>query len=95
MPSRQAPVVVLKFGSSVLRDELSLPAAVAEIYREVRRGRRLLPKPCTAAMLVGWQADAILRRVQKGPAAVREGRLQLSEFHRRRLLAWRALTGRW
>ena len=68
--------------------------ALAEL-REVRRGRRLLPKPCTAAMLVGWQADAILRRVQKGPAAVREGRLQLSEFHRRRLLAWRALTGRW
>ena len=42
MPSRQAPVVVLKFGSSVLRDELSLPAAVAEIYREVRRGRRVV-----------------------------------------------------
>ena len=33
------PIVVLKFGSSVLTDESALPTVVLEIYREVRRGR--------------------------------------------------------
>jgi len=37
-----APIVVLKFGSSVLRSEADLPAAVAEIYRFVRAGRRVI-----------------------------------------------------
>lgn len=62
---------------------------------EVRRRRHLLPKSCAAAMLTGWQADAILGRVASDPAAAGQGRLRLSEFHRRSLLAWRALTGRW
>lgn len=36
------PIIVLKFGSSVLADEASLPAAVHEIYRWVRAGRRVV-----------------------------------------------------
>lgn len=36
------PIVVLKFGSSVLSDPNALPAAVLEIYREIRRGRRVV-----------------------------------------------------
>lgn len=36
------PLAVLKFGSSVLRNEADLPAAVAEIYREWRAGRRVI-----------------------------------------------------
>jgi len=36
------PITVLKFGSSVLRDEAALPAAVLEIYREVRQDRRVV-----------------------------------------------------
>jgi homoserine dehydrogenase len=36
------PIVVLKFGSSVLADESALPAVVLEIYREIRRGRRVV-----------------------------------------------------
>lgn len=37
-----APIVVLKFGSSVLRSAADLPAAVHEIYRWVRAGRRVI-----------------------------------------------------
>lgn len=37
-----APLVVLKFGSSVLRSEADLPAAVHEIYRWYRNGRRVI-----------------------------------------------------
>jgi homoserine dehydrogenase len=35
-------IVVLKFGSSVLRSAADLPAAVDEIYRHVRAGRRVV-----------------------------------------------------
>jgi homoserine dehydrogenase len=35
-------VVVLKFGSSILRGPDEVPAAVSEIYRHVRRGRRVV-----------------------------------------------------
>jgi homoserine dehydrogenase len=35
-------IVVLKFGSSVLRTEAELPLAVEEIYREWRAGRRVI-----------------------------------------------------
>jgi len=36
------PIVVLKFGSSVLENHDKLPSAVLEIYREIRRGRRVV-----------------------------------------------------
>lgn len=36
------PIIVLKFGSSVLADESALPAVILEIYREIRRGRRVV-----------------------------------------------------
>ena len=38
----EAPIVVLKFGSSVLVDRNSLPEVVSEIYRIVRTGRRVI-----------------------------------------------------
>lgn len=37
-----APIVVLKFGSSVLRTSDDLPEVVTEIYRAVRTGRRVV-----------------------------------------------------
>jgi homoserine dehydrogenase len=37
-----APVTVLKFGGSVLRDADDLPIAALEIYRELRKGRRVV-----------------------------------------------------
>lgn len=51
------PVVVLKFGSSVLRDEAALPAAVLEIYREIRRGRRVV----AVVSAFGMTTDTLLR----------------------------------
>src|SRR5438445_8221827 len=39
---RQCPLIVLKFGSSVLRTESDLPRVVHEIYRWVRDGYRVL-----------------------------------------------------
>src|SRR5882757_6876778 len=38
----QCPLIVLKFGSSVLRTESDLPRVVHEIYRWVRDGYRVL-----------------------------------------------------
>lgn len=39
---REKPIVVLKFGSSVLVSRESLPEVVSEIYRVVRSGRRVV-----------------------------------------------------
>lgn len=42
MPSRPAPVVVMKFGSSVLVSPVDAPKVASDIYAEVRRGRRVV-----------------------------------------------------
>lgn len=41
-PGAAQDVVVLKFGSSILRNPAEAPRAVSEIYRHVRRGRRVV-----------------------------------------------------
>ena len=48
-----------------------------------------------AALLAGWQSEAVLKIAMADPAAVAEGRLHLSEFSRRGRLMAQALTGRW
>ncbi len=40
--ARDAPVVVMKFGSSVLAGPADAPAVASDIYAEVRRGRRVI-----------------------------------------------------
>ena len=35
-------IIILKFGSSVLRDALDYEVAISEIYRHLRRGRRVV-----------------------------------------------------
>lgn len=50
------PIVVLKFGSSVLTDHDALPSVVLEIYRELRRGRRVL----AVVSAFGDQTDRLL-----------------------------------
>jgi homoserine dehydrogenase len=37
-----ASIVVLKFGSSILADERSLPIAVHEVYRHIRAGKKVV-----------------------------------------------------
>jgi homoserine dehydrogenase len=54
------PITVLKFGSSVLRDEADLAKAVQEIYRWVRTGQRVV----AVVSAIGSTTDALLSRAQ-------------------------------
>src|SRR5436305_10519131 len=56
-----SPTTVLKFTSSALRSEADLPLAVHEIYREQRRGRRVL----AVVSAFGCTADDLLKRAQQ------------------------------
>ena len=47
------------------------------------------------ALLVGWQAEGILRQVVENPLRVAQGELGLSEFHKRGGLLMATLLGRW
>lgn len=55
------PIVVLKFGSSVLTDESALPAVILEIYREIRRGRRVVG----VVSAFGSTTDEMIRQAEK------------------------------
>ncbi len=55
------PIVVLKFGSSVLKNHDALPSVVLEIYREVRRGRRVV----AVVSAFGNRTDELLESAQK------------------------------
>nr|WP_253944390.1 squalene/phytoene synthase family protein [Pseudogemmobacter hezensis] len=84
------------------RGRVALPAAADTLAREglswlaiARDGRRLIPRPVAAALLPGWQADAVLRRAVADPEAVAQGQLELSEFAKRGRLLWQAFSGRW
>ena len=69
------------------------PALVDLARRGLARLDRARGVPRGAA-LAAWQTRRLLRQVVADPAAVAEGRIGLSEFDRRRLLVWQALTGR-
>ena len=55
------PIVVLKFGSSVLESHEALPSAVLEIYREIRRGRRVV----AVVSAFGNRTDELLGSARK------------------------------
>ena len=59
-PRRARGIVVLKFGSSVLREDHGLWPAVHEIYREVRRGRRVV----AVVSATGRTTDELLARAR-------------------------------
>jgi phytoene synthase len=61
---------------------------------QARAGRALVGM-AAPALLVGWQAEGLLKQVVTEPRVVAEGRMGLSEFARRGGLVWQALTGRW
>jgi homoserine dehydrogenase len=52
------PIVVLKFGSSVLRSEADLPRTVDEIYRWVRKGNRV----AAVVSAIGSATDSLLAK---------------------------------
>jgi len=60
-----------------------------------RRDRRTISAAASAALLPGWQAEALLKQVRAEPARVGAGALGVSEFRRRVSLMWQAGTGRW
>ena len=75
------------------------PAAIRGLAGEAlsrlhiaRAKRKGIP---AAALLAGWQTEALLRRALAEPAVVADGTLALSESPRRSRLAWQAFTGRW
>ncbi|MFA9229221.1 MAG: squalene/phytoene synthase family protein [Microgenomates group bacterium] len=59
-----------------------------------RKERRLVGE-AGRALLVGWQAEGILRQVVENPLRVAQGELGLSEFHKRGGLLMATLLGRW
>jgi homoserine dehydrogenase len=61
-------MIVLKFGSSVLRSEDDLPAAVHEIYRWVRNGRRVI----VVVSALGKTTDSLLERAGRFGATPNE-----------------------
>ena len=53
-------VVVLKLGGSVLASDKSLPAAVSEVYRHLREGKRVV----AVVSAIGETTDALLNRAR-------------------------------
>ncbi len=52
-------------------------------------------KVAPAAALAAWQTAGLLKLAAHDPAAVADGRLELSEFAKRGGLLWQAVTGRY
>ncbi|SMX41659.1 squalene/phytoene synthase family protein [Actibacterium lipolyticum] len=63
--------------------------------RNARAKRGAVPSAAHGAMLVGWQAEPILKAAMKTPEAVAAGQLAQSEFARRSGLLLRSFSGRW
>ena len=80
------------------------PEAVAALARQglainatARAGLRGVPgfrKMGAAALLAGWQAEALLRQVARDGGIVARGGMGLSEFGKRGRLVWAAFSGR-
>jgi phytoene/squalene synthetase len=74
------------------------PEAIARIgldrLANSRAARRTIPRPVAAALLAGWQAEALLKLAATEPDRVASGQLALSEFARRGGLLRAAVTGR-
>ena len=58
-----------------------------------RQNRAALPKGARAALWTGASADRLLALAAREPGRVAAGSLEVSDFHRRGALLWRALTG--
>jgi phytoene/squalene synthetase len=82
------------------RGRLPLPDPGADVVRSLaqeglaRLARARRGGVARGAALSAWQTEGLLRQIVADPRRVAEGRVQLSEFDRRRLLVWQAMTGR-
>jgi hypothetical protein len=74
-------------------------AALAEAglarLKRAREGRKDVSAAAGQAFLAAWQAEADLRQAAQTPERVAAGALGMSEFGKRTVLMWRALSGRW
>jgi len=59
--TKQSKIVVLKFGSSVLRNEDDLPRAVHEIYRWWREGAQVI----AVVSAFGDTTNQLIRRAER------------------------------
>lgn len=70
-------------------------ALLAEALAGLRAARGVRFGAATAALRTAWRAEAILRRAQSAPEAIRAGTLGGSEFARRGSLLVKSVTGGW
>ena len=77
------------------RPEAVATLAVRGLIRldSARRATRSVPRGVRPALLAGWQAEGLLKQASRDPAAVAQGRLQVSDFAKRGRLLWQATTG--
>lgn len=77
----------------------SLPEGIEEIVpraqAELGAARSARSDAATPALRAAWRAGPVLSRAARDPAAIREGRLEGSEFARRGSLLAKAFSGRW
>ena len=63
--------------------------------QRARSNRSAVSSPARAALLAGWQAEAVLIQALADPTRVGAGTLDLGEVSSRFRLAWVAASGRW
>lgn len=73
----------------------TLARKALEKLSKARERRADVSKAAGAALLAGWQAEAVLKQTVREPERVAQGALGQSEFRRRSGLMLRAVTGRW
>lgn len=78
------------------------PEAIAALAQDglarlqaIRAQRSLIGSDAAPVLLAGWQASGLLKIAASAPHRVLQGGLEMSEFKRRGILAWRAISGRW
>ena len=75
--------------------QTGLEEMIAAARADIAAARKINFKLSIPALRAAWRADGILARAAADHAAIREGRLQGSEFSRRAGLGWKSLTGGW
>ncbi|MGL6210664.1 MAG: squalene/phytoene synthase family protein [Paracoccaceae bacterium] len=90
---RAVPVLIERGRRPLIdgRDQALVDLAQRGLARLARARGAGVPK---GAALAAWQTEALLRQIVVDPGVVSEGQMGLSEFRRRGLLAWQAMTGR-
>jgi 15-cis-phytoene synthase len=96
LPALQSAGRNLIVATAYLEKELAAVARDSQDRLTRARSRRgEIPRSAAPALLVGWQASAILDAVANDPAGALKGEIRLSEFRKRWSLLLRSVSGRW